>query len=83
MVITFGRCVVVALWITTFGVVALYSPQSALGQVTVVATAITVAVVASVFGAELWSEAGRRKSAASALAASDAIDLERLDSDKG
>jgi hypothetical protein len=83
MVITFPRCVVVALWVTTFGLVALYAPQSGIGQVAVVATAITVAIVASIFGAELWNEAGHRRARADALAASDAIDLDRLDSDKG
>jgi hypothetical protein len=83
MALTFQRCVVVALWVTTFGLVALYAPESALGQVAVVATGLTVIVIASIAGADLWNAAGHRRTDAIALAASDAIDLERLDSDKG
>jgi hypothetical protein len=81
------RVVVAALCVIAAGLVGLSAApagaaQSAMlviGLIGVMAL-VTTALALSV-GAKLWSMPSR--AAAAALAASDAIDLERLDSDKG
>jgi hypothetical protein len=85
MAFLFTRSTIVGLWLITFGLAASYVSQSGLepraiaviGLLTVfglVATALAFSM-----GAKLWST-GRRGTASEL---SDAIDLERFDSDKG
>lgn len=80
----FGGKSIVMLWILTVGLAAAFIQPTGVGLATVLAGTLIVVAIGLTLGADIWKRFGRARGGdVVPFGATDASDLERLDSDFG